>query len=288
MDTEQPPKAKAKSKPTLWHQSFAGLVAQRAPLDIEVQPEVTFRSIPNRPDLLLLRRSDGVPRNDEARILRGLWPHIDRVALVEFKSPARQFRRNGLIDLTIYGRLFHRDQRDLRALGKPYVLEDRGQLTLVLVIPGHVQALDDELEAMGWEHKPLGSGYARIVGPLYTTILASLDEVSVAENDEYLKLFSNHSVTEQAALFWWNRWHDKVTMEKLENVEGSDELFAKLLESLPAKLRLAGLPPEIRLAGLPPEQRLAGLPPEQRLAGLSPDELKRLRAAVDEKLKSPK
>ena len=143
---------KVKNKPTLWHQGFADLVMMRAPPDVDVQSEVNFRSIPNRSDLLLVRRG-------------------------------------------------------------------RGDL-LVLAI--------------------------------------------------YLRLFSNYPVTERAALSWWRRWQDEATMENIDNVEGSDELFAKLLESLPDRLRLAGMTPE------------------QRLAGLDPEQLQRLQALLERKLGTSK
>ena len=112
MDSETP-KAKAKSKPTFWHQSFAYLVQYGAPPDIEVRAEVQFTSLPNQPDLLLLRRSEGHDHDHEALVLRGLWQHIDRAALVEFKSPSRQYRRNGLLRLCHYGGLL--PQRRTRA-----------------------------------------------------------------------------------------------------------------------------------------------------------------------------
>ena len=235
----------------------------RAPPDIEVHAEVQFSTQPNQPDLLLLRRSADHRHDHEAQVLRGLWQHIDRAALVEFKSPVGRFRRNGLLRLCVYGTLFHMEERDRHATGKVHSLERPEQLTLVLVVPSINKPLREELDEMGWRCEPLGSGYARIVGPVYNTILVVTDEVSIAERDEYLQIFSNHSITERGAVFWWRQWQRETIMEDIENVEGSDEIFAKMLEALPPRLRLASLTPEQRLADLSLEQRLADFSPKQ-------------------------
>jgi hypothetical protein len=147
---------------------------------------------------------------------------------------------------------------------------------------------------MGWRLEPLGNGYARIAGPWYNTLVAFIDEVCEAEQDDYLRLFSRHSRQSREALRWLNTHFLRMTsMDDLHELEGYDELIERLLSTLPPAdvLRhykpedvlhhykpedvlhhykpedvLHHYKPEQRLAGLPPEQRLAGLPPEQRLA----------------------
>jgi hypothetical protein len=71
----------------LWHMGFTSLVQQRAPPAFEVQSEMRLSIEPQRADLLLLRRL-GLARDDgKARVLRGLWPLLGNVTILEFKSP---------------------------------------------------------------------------------------------------------------------------------------------------------------------------------------------------------
>jgi hypothetical protein len=58
----------------------------------------------------------------------------------------------------------------------------------------------------------------------------------------------------------------------MEDMEGYDEMMAKLLAKLPAELRLAGLPAELRLAGLPADQVLSHYGPEEVLSHYTPEE----------------
>ena len=44
------------------------------------------------------------------------------------------------------------------------------------------------------------------------------DEVSVAEKDEYLRIFSNHPITERGAIFWWRGLGIVVYTHALYNV----------------------------------------------------------------------
>src|SRR4051812_7914753 len=164
----------------LWHLGFARLVRQRAPPGFLVRPEVPLSDEPQRADLILIRRED-VPRHDEqAQVLRALWPHLGKDTVLEFKSPVRGFRRNDLKRLASYGAQYH-------------VLEDErlltpSDLTLVLVIPSRNAALDDEIARMRWRLTPLDGGYGRIDGGVYTVFLVITDEVSEKERDDFLRI----------------------------------------------------------------------------------------------------
>lgn len=78
----------------------------------------------------------------------------------------------------------------------------------------------------------------------------------------------------------------------MQDMEGYDELMAKLLQTLPPEQRLAGLAPEQRLAGLAPEEVLHHYAPEERLADLDRDHqalalpIEVLRLLPDEYLRS--
>jgi hypothetical protein len=251
----------------LWHLAFVNLIQRRAPPNFEVQSEVRLTIEPQRADMLLLRRI-GVERQDHlARVLRTLWPLLGLVTVLEYKSPVDSaFRPGDLLRLVGYGVLY--DTVHLDALPK------REDLTLVLVVASVTPTLRDELERMGWTLTPLGGGYGRIDGTVYTTFVVITDEVTEAERDEYLRLFSHRPAAQGEATQWLRQWMRETKMKQpdIEELPGFEELFAKSIEKATAK-QLAELTPEQRLAGLAPEQRLAGLAPEQRLAGLATEQL---------------
>ncbi|WP_428263072.1 hypothetical protein [Haliangium sp.] len=247
---------------TVWHPPFYSLLTECAPAWVEVRTEVGLSLMPRRADMLLLRRkrsgADGA-----AKVLRGLWPLLGPVALVEFKGPTAGFRRSDLLRLVGYGVQYH--EQHMAELSGP------SGLTLVLLTPAWTPSLRDAVAHMqGWRLESLGGGYARIVGAWYNTIIAFIDEVCQAERDDYLRLFSRHREQSHTALRWLNaRFTRMSTMENLQDLEGYEELVERLLGMLTPKERLAGLTPEEVLGHYPPEERLAGLTPEQRLAGLS-------------------
>jgi hypothetical protein len=252
----------------LWHLAFVNLIQRRAPPNFEVQSEVRLTIEPQRADMLLLRRI-GIERQDHlARVLRTLWPLLGLVTVLEYKSPVDSaFRPGDLLRLVGYGVLY--DTAHLDALPK------REDLTLVLVVASVTPTLRDELERMGWTLTALGGGYGRIDGAVYTTFVVITDEVTEAERDEYLRLFSHRPAEQGEATRWLQQWmrDTKMKQPNIEELPGYEEMFQKLVEAMPIEKRLAGLAPEQRLAGLAPEQRLAGLAPEQRLAGLAPEQL---------------
>ena len=136
---------------------------------------------------------------------------------------------------------------------------------------------------MGWTLEPLEPGYARIRGVMYTTYVAFTNEIAEVEDDDYLRVFSDHEIRTAETTFWLEHWMmEKETMLDSKQVkpEGYDEMMQKLADRLTPEQRLRGLTPEERLRGLPPEERLRGLPPEERLRGLPPEE--RLRGLPPE------
>ena len=252
----------------LWHLAFVNLIQRRAPPNFEVQSEVRLTIEPQRADMLLLRRI-GVERQDHlARVLRTLWPRLGLVSVLEYKSPVDSaFRPGDLLRLVGYGVLY--DTVHLDALPR------REDLTLVLVVASVTPTLRDELARMGWTLTPLGGGYGRIDGTVYTTFVVLTDEVTEAERDEYLRLFSHRPAEQGEATRWLRQWMRDTKMKQpdIEELPGFEELFQKTIEAMPIEKRLAGLAPEQVLGTFAPEQRLAGLAPEQRLAGLATDQL---------------
>ena len=269
--TENPPK-----KTSLWHESFYECVSERAPPGFEVLSEFPLSRRPRRVDLLLLRRRGAPRHDDQAKILKGLWSRLPRVTLLELKSPSRGLRRSDLVRLLAYGmqyqELYWRE------------VTHHSELALVLVVPGPSKALTDELASVGCHLRPLSNGYAQLVGFLYTCYVVFTDEVSEAERDDYLRVFSHHAVQTPEAQHWLEHWIvGKETMANAREREGYDEMLGKLLDSLPPERILRRYKPEERLAGLAPEERLAGLAREQQILAL-PDEV--LRALSEDYIRS--
>src|SRR4029079_17437378 len=137
-------------------------------------------------------------------------------------------------------------------------LPTREDLTLVLVVAAVTPTLLDEIARMGWTLTPLGGGYGRIDGAVYTTFVVITDEVTETERDEYLRLFSHRPAEPGEATRWLRQWMRETKMKQpdIEELPGFEELFAKTI-----KKTVEAMPLEERLAGLTPEQVLAGLAP---------------------------
>jgi hypothetical protein len=256
----------------LWHLAFVNLIQHRAPPNFEIQSEVRLTIEPQRADMLLLRRIGVERQDDQARILRPLWPRLGRVTVLEYKSPVDSaFRPGDLLRLLGYGVLYETAHLD--------EVPEREDLTLVLVVASVTPTLRKEIARKGWTLTLLGGGYGRIDGVMYTSYLVITDEVTEAERDEYLRLFSHRSAEYGEATRWLQQWMRETRMKQpdIEELPGFEELFkksiAKYLAGLTPEERVEGLAPEQRLAGLAPEQVLGAFAPEQRLAGVAPEQL---------------
>ena len=256
----------------LWHLSFVNLVQQRAPPNFAVQSEVRLSLEPQRADILLLRRLSEVRRDGDAQVLRAVWPWLARVTIVEFKSPVRSsFRPGDLVRLWSYGGQYQAAHMD--------DLPTQADLTLLLVVPSLTPTLRGEIDRMGWTRVPLGGGYSRIDGAVYTLFVAVTDEVTLAEKDDFLGMFSHHPVTNPAVTWWFRSWtRETMVKQNIKDIPGYDEMREKLFDWLSPEERLAGLAPEQRLAGLAPEQVVLALPlemlrvlPDDYLRSLPPD-----------------
>ena len=252
----------------LWNLAFVNLIQRRAPPNFEVQSEVRLTIEPQRADMLLLRRIGVERQDDQARVLRTLWPRLGLVTVLEYKSPVDSaFRPGDLLRLVGYGVLY--DTAHLDALPK------REDLTLVLVVASVTPTLLDEITRMGWTLRPLGGGYGRLDGVVYTTFVVITDEVTEAERDEYLRLFSHRPAEQGEATRWLRQWMRETKMKQpdIEELPGFEELFQKSIEKT-VKKTLEAMPIEQRLAGLAPEQVLGAFAPEQLILALPVDVLR--------------
>lgn len=156
----------------------------------------------------------------------------------------------------------------------------------MLVVASVTPTLLEDIARRGWALTPLGGGYARIDGVMYATHVVIADEVTEAERDDYLRLFSHRPAEPGEATRWLKEWMMDARMKQpeLEELPGYEQMFQKLVEAMPIEKRFAGLAPEQRLAGLTPEEVILALPVE--VLRLLPEEhLQSLPAGIRDKIR---
>ena len=156
----------------------------------------------------------------------------------------------------------------------------REDLTLVLVVASITPTLLDELDRMAWTLTPLGGGYARIDGVMYTAYVVITDEVTEADRDDYVRLFSHLPAVPGEAMRWIQQWmrEKKMKQPDIDELPGFAELFKKTLDAIPIEERLAGLTPKEALGAFAPEQVLSAFAPEQLILALPLETLRALPA----------
>ncbi len=255
--------------PTAWHLPFGALVEWRCPKWIEVALEVLLQRESQRVDQLYTLRAH-TPRDpsDHGEVLRGLWEHIPKVGVAEYKSVSAPFAKGDLYRLLACGwHWLHRHPE--------FVPED---LVLVLMVATRTPTLDEELARCGAPLEPASAGYWRGTVRGVALVLVDLDVVGEAERDDYVRAFGLHAVQTQEVVQWLRRHTNLLenTMLSPKEVEGHEDMIRKIAQSIPARFRLEGLTPEQReeaLQQIKPEDRLRGLKPEERLSGLKPEDI---------------
>ena len=134
---------------TLYHLGFAWMMKHEAPPGFEVHPEFPLSLESRRIDQLIRRTGDRT-HDHEAGILRGLWPHLGRDTLLDFKGPSRGFRAGELARLVSYGYEY------ISSHGDAYGALSR--LTLVLVVPKMTPTLAREIAWLGLRRQRLRGG----------------------------------------------------------------------------------------------------------------------------------
>ena len=93
---------------------------------------------------------------------------------------------------------------------------------------------------------------------MYALYVVAIDEVSQADHDEFLELFTRRKPRAGEAARWLTVWLKETAMAQTDitQMEGFFDLY---LKSIPAEKRLEGLPPEKRLVGLDRDQQALAL-----------------------------
>jgi hypothetical protein len=243
------------SERTAWHPPFTNAMRQRGPRWTHVTSEVSLSQESQRADDMIELRAD-VPRDpaDCGSVLRGLWPLIVTVGLLEFKSVSRPFRRGDLARLLAYGLVwFYTHQaHDALLVGGARRRATPTDLTLALVVPTLTPTLLNELADMALTLDRAESGYHRARNFFCAVVVIELERVAVAEHDELMGWFAGQTPDPSVELARWIG-QNVTTMSAPDkaspDMEGFDDLFARF----PLELRLRLLTPAERLAGLAPE-----------------------------------
>ena len=291
------------AKKVIWHVGFERNLRRRGPRSFEVRSEVLLSDEPPRLDYLLLRKLpvSGAPEDDSAETLRGLWPMLPGVSVVEYKSPSYPYRPGHLDRLWSYVHAYFAAQRALprrRAEGTPIAPGTEGapevlvrtDLCAVLVVASRTPSLDADIESMALSWEDRGNGYWRATGGLFTLYVVEIDVVATAEHDDLLhSLGHGKPSTPTARWFWTELVGSKEAAMSMQDMEGYDELLQRLLDSLPPEQRLAGLPPEQLLSSLDHDHQALALPldvlrllPEEYFRSLSPDIAAELRRRLQQ------
>ena len=243
------------AKRVIWHVGLDRLLRRRGPRSFEVRAEVQLSEEPPRLDYLHLRKVGEEAEDGTAQTLRRLWARLPLISIVEYKSPGRPYRSGNLDRLWSYVHAYYADEST-----RP---KNREHLCAVLIVPSRTPSLAADVKGMGLAWEDLSDGYWRVAGGLFALYVVEIDVVAKAEEDDLLHSLGNGKlVTPEARWFWMELVGSKEAGMSMQDLEGYDELMAKLLDALP---------PEQILSHYAAEQRLAGLPPEQRLAGLDRD-----------------
>ena len=273
------------SERTAWHPPFTTAMRERGPRWVRVRGEVQLTQEPMRADdVLELRAEVARDPDDCGSVLRGLWPLLVWVCLLEFKSISRPFRRGDLARLMAYGYVWFYSNQSHDALTLPDGTQRRAapdDLTLALVVPQVSPTLVQEVSLLGLTLERATSGYHRLRGGFCTLVVLDLARVASTEHDELMAWFAGTTRTPSVDLRQWIGQNTSTmsTPEKASPDQvGFDDWLTRLLPLLDPAQRLAGLDPAQRLAGLDPAQRLAGLDPADIVLAL-PDEA--LRALPD-------
>jgi len=251
----------------VWHVGFGRLLRRRGPSSFEVREEVLLSEEPPRMDYLLLRKVSAEAATP-AQTLRRLWPLLPRISAVEYKSPGRPYRTGNLDRLWAYVHLYYADDGTRPA--------QRQDLAAVLAVHRRTPSLDSDVAAMGLLWEDLTGGYWRVRGGLFALYVVEIDVAAPEEGDDLLySLGTGKLSTPEARWFWMELVGSQEAGMSMQDMEGYEELMAKLLDTLPPERVLSHYAPEQRLAGLPPEQRLAGLDRDHQALAL-PIELLRI------------
>ena len=268
------------ARKTAWHPPFTGWLLEASPRWTAVRGEVNLTSEPLRIDDVIELRADH-PRDpaDTGRTLHGLWALFLAVCLLEYKSPARPFRRGDLHMLLAYGMLWlaERQARPRQPDGSHSERLSAHEVTLALAVPSINDALRDELLDLGLVLPHSNTGYYVVTGLPQPLVVVDLSVVAEHEDDDVLRWFAGQRVRTLATRRWvgqhHNRKDDAMSTQATPDLEGYEEFAKEYLSQFSLEERLAGLKPEDIAHALKPEDVVRAFKPEDIAHALKPEDL---------------
>ncbi len=280
---------------TQWHRLLGALLEELlTPVGITVMTGFPIMSNPPEADILLLRREGGTQWTAEqyARLPDGIRHSAAAHILLEFKY-TESVNLAALQQAVGYDSFYRRNNQLTEQEVQTFLLSSR-------------QPNGRFLETFGYQTSEWTGVYTSQNPMLSRLPILSLNTLSAAEHNAYIKCFASRKKEKQRAfnalqteqqstwspnIYWlllnlWRHWFKPQEGESDMTIQLSPEDMKEmadmwgdsLLAILPPEKLLTRLTPEERLAGLDPEERLAGLDPEERLAGLTPEDLAKIEA----------
>jgi hypothetical protein len=266
---------------TAWHPPFTGLLQTFGPRWTVVSGEMQLTIEPLRADDVITLRAD-TPRdlNDLGTVLCGMWIYVIVVALLEFKSISRPFRRGDLSRLIAYGHIWYFTHQEHNALTLPDKTCRRatpGDLTLILVVPTITPTLEEEVALLGYTMNVSPDGYTLVTGASFRLLVVDLSVAASAEQNDLMAWFAGRQKllsVESKRWIWQHSNRGTDLNQATPDLEGFDEWLAHYVASTPMKQLLPFLPVEELLQSVPANQRLKGISVEERLLSLPDDMLR--------------
>src|SRR5262249_44414671 len=143
----------------------------------------------------LRKRIEG-EADDLGRMLRDLWRRLPLVAVAEFKSIGRPYRRRDLDQLWSYTHAYFRNASN--------DIKRRGDLCALLLVPTRTPSLDADALEMGLVWHDLSNGYWTLAGGLFQMYVVEFKVVAERRNDDLLRLLLSETKprTEEALRAW--------------------------------------------------------------------------------------
>ncbi len=168
---------------TAWHPPFTGLLQEFGPGWTRVSGEVRLAVEPRADDLIEVLVDAARDPNDRGGVLRGMWPLIAWVGLLEFKSLSRPFRRGDLHRLFGYGHIWlssHAHGKGLQVGAEKWRAAGVRDLTLFLVVSVKTPALEAKVSDLSMRLVELAPGYHEVSDAVRALVRARAPEAAPA------------------------------------------------------------------------------------------------------------
>jgi len=236
---------------TPWHPLFALAVSKFAPADRETSTEVSLSRLPQRVDIIVIRRHDVAPA--VVYKFRCIFDHGRTYTLIEFKGVTDDLEPADVFTLLVYAGLYMRE----------HGVFDPEEMCLMVVADRIPKAFVEQIERLGGEFVPVGNGLfkGRLAGlPLHGVELR--EACKTGPSERLLYAFTREFLRDHGPLKLLDKEEMAVYRLLCEHVQQLRENRATMTMK---DLDIASKSYEDALNDL-----IAIAKPEQRLAGLAP------------------